>query len=950
MSRPKHVDEGFRLITQLSDIQDLSQATAIRPNNLKETSELRLILHGLGLKHTLSRTSKSSLDKRLQDAKLKGLQWLPVGSKYYAIQLVEALCILARAALRSNVNAQVVHPPHPLQQSVHDASGAQLPNNILKRKLSGTSLSADTESLFQDSKRQMMAVNSHESSIVQEGEDRTMAKSASETPYATPMSAHGSHALSAKQVLAQFVSISDVKPPKTGYAGTPKPKLYTSKAEFEADRALVKHKHGLAKARTSRKPKEARHDMPRAALVGIAPDTPNPASNTFGADDAADSDVEDDDKAGDGSEVRAGTDTSTWHTSTTYRDHREDCLTLEQATKADALATSCPLELWRVSAATGSHHTQGSTSQQHIKPPAAVEGLKSGAPIYHELSDFPSLSAASRNLAGRLLCTQSNSDQFTSYTTSLPFALVLARRREAFGQGDISITRVATRQVTTRTGEQAKFFFVPELLDILGIVEWEGLSERSRRMLMGTRFHHEYVALGELDLTNNPYRPVMFDQLKAHGLYDFRAGLHIEGNEVEEKKLYYRRLQLSHQWYGPEAMPSLDGDASHFTGEHLEHAAELARLFDTAVHDFGGNGRWSDNTTSAPLSIFLDFAGLFRRPKNNQLFAGYIRDTYSKDEVQSILYEGMERIPNNSPDRLQVMDRTREACVAVGLREPQATEVMLVDTLFDFDGAWHGDLEKITGSIAPWKRAAESLKPASTPIASWKRPTKSLKQASTQSVSPVENPSLLTAPNVNADNASIVQHTLEAASFTKQNAKKPIYSAQDFYSRFRAWFAMARFDIIHNDLYGENTRELFDEDVRMFIFEYRWRAEQGIYSRCWISGISLPFTCQLLTAAATLVEAELVRFAGYPIRMAAIREMIKDDWYPYNLDQGHPWTEWTRGVHGGCPEEGCGVVCCGPCSMKIVNGRAREELERQYRTLWKLETASYNTAPWELQR
>ncbi|KAK5723319.1 hypothetical protein LTR15_005017 [Elasticomyces elasticus] len=698
MTNLKRVDGGFPPITQLSDVQDLRLATATKPSNLSETSQLRQILHGLGLQYSLSRTSLQSLENRAQSAKSKDLQWLRMGTKTYAIGVVDALCVLARASLGSNDDAQAVQPPQTTQ-STGVVSGNQPPNNISKRKLSSTSLSANVESSPRERKRQTMA-NSHERLIAQKSEDGMMAKGVAEEPHATRTTSQGSHAPDD----ATQVSLSDVTHPEKEYIGAPKPKLYTSKADFEADRALVKHKHGhgLAKARRSGKLREARGDMPKAAHTSSAPDTAKSLTDAFGVDDAADPDLEDDDAIGDGREAQLIPEVSAWHTCTTFRDQRKEAVIAEQIAKSDALAESSQIELWRVSAATGTYHTKGSTTSQHIKPSAAVEGLKQGTPIFNEFSDFPSLSAACRNLAGRLLSTQSNFDQFTSYTTSLAFALVLARRREALGQRDICITRVATREVTTHTGEQAKFYFVPELLDILGVIQWEGLSNRDRHMLMGTRFHHEYVALGELDMTKNPYRPVMFDQLKAHGLYDFRPGLQIEGNEVEEKKLYYRRLQLSHQWYGPETMANLDGDALDLTSEHLEHAAKLARLFNPGA---GGNGQiHNTNTPQAHLSIFLDFVGLFRRPKNNKLFAQYVGDTYSKHEVQSILYQGMERLPNNSPDRLQVMDRTHEACTAVGLREPRATEVMLVDALFDFDGAWHGDLEKIKGSMPPWKR------------------------------------------------------------------------------------------------------------------------------------------------------------------------------------------------------------------------------------------------------
>ncbi|KAK5734008.1 hypothetical protein LTR17_009280 [Elasticomyces elasticus] len=685
MTRLKRVDRGFPPITQLSDMQDLTPATVTRPSNLNETSGLRQILHGLCLKYSLSRTSISSLDKRLRNARSKGLQYLPMRSKYYDIQLVEALCSLARAALRSHGQPQVAQKPPATQLA--DAEGDPPPNNKVKRKLSSANLPAGVDNCPRQSKRQMTAISSQETLVTQESENEIMVEEeASITPNGTQTIAEGAHISATIQGTLEIANPGGMVSCTTERAVATKANPYTSKEDSETDDTLRSSKPVLAKPCKDTQSEQTGHDTVKEAQAECPLGTKSVAADTCGADAGASSDVEEDDKAGDGSEAQAGTDVSTWHTSTTYRDHRDDRLTLEQITKADALAKSCPLELWRVSAATGSNHTQGWISQQHIKPPAAVEGLKSGAPIYKELYDLPSLSAISRNLAGRLLYTQGNADQFTSYTTSLVFALVLAQRREALGQGGISITRVATRKITTPSGERAKFYFVPELLDILGVVEWKGLSDRARRTLMGTRFHHEYVALGELDLTNNPYRPVMFDQLKTHGLYEFCPDLHIEGNEVEEKKLYHRRLQLSHQWYGPETTTNYV--AQHFTEQHLDHAAQLARLFSPATRDTHVDA--NDNTPRAPLSIFLDFIGLSRRRKR----------------TGSSL--GMEHIPNNSPDRLQVMDRIWEACLAVCTAPPPATVPVPVDPLFDRDGVWHGNLKNITGVIAPWTKATKN--------------------------------------------------------------------------------------------------------------------------------------------------------------------------------------------------------------------------------------------------
>ncbi|KAK3632924.1 hypothetical protein LTR56_016103 [Elasticomyces elasticus] len=845
-----------RYVTRLKEIGGSSYISTVHPSLRDETSSMRDLLPELRLQHTISTISYSALRKRRRDARLRGEDCV-VGKTVYHADLVSQLLTWAQAKLPAvhNDRAAAILTSQTAPDSDVDAQGndetikdaqnvdddlliadalasskrRQTTTKVTKRKFYSSGVSADGHSATRADKRRLTATDGCESPNVGEGEREDAVAAAVTSPHFTQSAAESAHA----SIATPAVGKGEQMPSAVQYTEGPTHKPYSSKAEFEADRALFGRKHGLAKARMNREAKDTGHDSPKEAQNETALGTVCPAIDILCANAGAGSDVEDDDDAGGGSEAQARTNVSTWHTSTTYRDHRNDSLTLEQITKADALAASCPLELWRVSAATGISHTQGMTSQQCIGPAAVVEGVKNGMPVYEDLSDFPSLSALSKNLAGRLLYTQSSADEFTSYSDSLLFALVLARRREALGQGDISISRIATCKATTRSGKQAKFYSAPELLNILGVTEWNGLSDRARGILIGTRFHHEYVALGELDLTRNPYRPVQFDELKAYGLYDFRPGLHIEGNEVEEKKLYYRRLQLSHQWYGPEAMENLDGDASDFTGEHLEHAAKLARLFDPTVHGFEGNRRWYDNPPNAPLSIFLDFVGLFRRRKNDQLFARYIGDTYSKNEVQSVLYEGMEQMYNNLPDRMQVMDRIREACIAISVPEPSAINVMLVDVLFDFDGAWHGDLRKITGAIAPRKKSAKTSRT---------RASAAVRQALGDST---------------------LARSVDAGS-TSHSTRN-----DDLLTHHTVW------DNGNEQNYMYESALLVDDELRAILNECKKQMAEGTRRTCWISGCPVGLTDDLLTQArlATLdnTDTEQANNAAFEIWVALLR-------------------------------------------------------------------------------
>ncbi|KAK5682386.1 hypothetical protein LTS10_005513 [Elasticomyces elasticus] len=977
-----------RYVTRLNQIGGSSYISRLDPSLRKETSPVRDILPELCLQHTISKTSYRALRKRLRNARLRGEDCVEFASNIvYHVDFVDDLLARAQANLPIVHNDRAAPPPtsRPAPDSDGDAQGddetiqdAQNADDLLiadalvsskghqktakgtKRKASSSGVSVDGHSTIRADKRRMTATDDCESPNSRESEREDDVAAAVTAPHFTQSTAETAHASIATPANSPTVGQDEQMPSTVQYTEGPMHKLYSSKAEFEADRALFGHKHGLAKARESREVKDTGHDSPREAQAETALGTVCPAIEVLCADAGVGSDVEDDDKAGDGSEAQAGTDVSTWHTSTTYRDHRDDRLTLEQITKADALAKSCPLELWRVSAATGSNHTQGWTSQQHIKLPAAVEGENSCAPIYKELSDFPSLSAISRNLAGRLLCTQSNVDQFTSYTVSLPFALVLARRREALGQGDIFITRVDTRKINTLNDKQAKFHFVPELLDILGVAEWEGLSGRARHMLTGVRFHHEYVALGELDLTRNPYRPVQFDELKANGLYNFRPGIHVEGNEVEEKKLYYHRLQLSHQWYGPET--TAHSDTLNFTNQSLNHAARLARLFDRAAKGSGDNA-YLDVDISLPkasLSIFLDLLSLFRRQKGDQLFMRHIRDNYSTQEVQGILYQGIERIPNNSPDRLQVLDRIREACMAVRIPGPPATEVMLVDVLFDFDGAWHGDPKKTTGVIAPWHEPAttSTAGPGATvgrvtinkPILTVKAGSSVVKPVTKDASKSQQGnrngmgrlkPSLMVKVDhgeLTQEKAGIIVVTKASPLPVKQRPQVDETQSPEIrealFTRFSLWWSQAVLDLQDKQYDRHTSASLFDRDIKEVLDECRKQSAEGIRYTCWISGVPFDWDNAWLAKAAKLAEAHSRAVIRDPARIATIRKEYAA------LVAGsltiHSSVEMTSDEHGfGCPWEGCGSMSCSTCDMRPKNKLARRKLEIKQGFSWE---------------
>ncbi|KAK4901216.1 hypothetical protein LTR27_001773 [Elasticomyces elasticus] len=374
-----------------------------------------------------------------------------------------------------------------------------------------------------------------------------------------------------------------------------------------------------------------------------------------------------------------------------------------QKNETKDLSGAKPMKLIRVDSTKGWRHTQGTSTEQQIKPAIAVGKLNTQP--YPSIYDFGSLVELILNFGNRILWNRRHNDQFTSYTTSLLFGLVHAKGRHERKEEGITIASLDTRLATKDDVKKspAEFYWVPGLSRILGVTSWAGWSIMPYGKFIAPWYSHEYVAQGIVNLAAGSSKQVSFADLVKNGLYDFASGLHNIEELEEMKKLYSRCVQMRVLWYQTrEPVP--------FTQEHLNHAARLARLFATSTPDTDEDTQASSNHGRIPLYMFLSFVSLSNRNEYDPEFLDFIKQNFTAHDVQDIMYPSMTRIPNNLPEFMQYMQRVREACTALGLPIPGENAVASVDLDFDYTGVWHGKLKDITVRAAKPKKEKQGVK------------------------------------------------------------------------------------------------------------------------------------------------------------------------------------------------------------------------------------------------
>ncbi|KAK3071908.1 hypothetical protein LTR53_007785 [Teratosphaeriaceae sp. CCFEE 6253] len=385
---------------------------------------------------------------------------------------------------------------------------------------------------------------------------------------------------------------------------------------------------------------------------------------------------------------------------------RSNVFTQEQKDRIRALAQEdTPHILYHVHSTKGRRHTQGSATQRQIDPAASVQGQTLHPSIY----DFPSLHALVRNLGNRILWNIRHADQFSSYSRSLLFAFVHALGRKLRGETGITLTVVHTQLATNIDGGPAEFYYVPKLKQTLGVLDWGGWTSMPFSKLGAPWYTHEYVAHGVVKLGPGAFRQVPFRDFVQAGLYGFAPGLFDEQEVAEMKKLYNRCVQLRYLWYNPKAALAQTYDRAY-----LDHAARLARLFNTGARSAADSGDGKGpGFDGGPISlqIFLDLVGLSRRQKNNPAFLQSVKDNFTASDVKDILYPAMTTLPWNLPECKQTMARTREVCAAFGVAVPgeDVPSPYDIDPNFNADGHWDGDLKSL---VTPPKRPKKAEREA----------------------------------------------------------------------------------------------------------------------------------------------------------------------------------------------------------------------------------------------
>ncbi|KAK4977794.1 hypothetical protein LTR42_002169 [Elasticomyces elasticus] len=604
----------------------------------------------------INNSTPSALRLKIEDARSKDEELIEIGGTYYKLDDFEATLAHCEAVLSTLQIGQLLrHTPMPpttttgsdiancqengdqemaTQESFDEHSG-------LKRKLSDSPFSADSgfaeDQEGRDSKRQKPA---SEGSPVEEDTGASVAQ---------PEFLPGSGKLG-----GNVAAVGDLA--ASGYKSE-------SREERGVQSTMQKHMH---------------------AMVG----------DDFAGNDVDVSALESKDEHDRGQDrsqaVQHSNGLRPIRSSTTFTNEQPNYITDVQENEMKALTQGKPRYLWRVQSNGKPGYVHGTTSQQEILPAAWVRGKK----CYTSIFDFPTLSELVSNLGDRALSYHKEGDQFTSYTTSPLFALVHAQALTLKGERYITITFIDTWAAKNSAGKPAEFYHLPTLQEIIGTAEWRGWTPREANSLKSPQFSHEYVAHGVLDLRTNPFQPVPFGRFLSIGLYDHVPSFFDEKNPEEMLKLYHRCLQIRVLSYHS-AKPT------PFDSAYLNRAADLARLFcrepsSAAASNISVNEASEERPIN--LHIFLDLVGLTKREKNDAMFIAYIKEHFEGREVDRIMHQGMNRIQNNLPELLQVMDRIRETCNALGSVEPAPNVLDRADkTRFDADGGWKGNWDNITG-------------------------------------------------------------------------------------------------------------------------------------------------------------------------------------------------------------------------------------------------------------
>ncbi|KAK4569535.1 hypothetical protein LTR86_003298 [Recurvomyces mirabilis] len=396
----------------------------------------------------------------------------------------------------------------------------------------------------------------------------------------------------------------------------------------------------------------------------------------------------------------------------TFWSGRKNEFTLEMKQEVKDLVKLTPRYLYHVHSIKGQRHTRGSASQTRMQPAAVVDNRT----MYNSIYDFPSLSDLIRNLVNRIQWQICKADQFSSYTTSLLFAIVHALGRTMRGEEGITISCTDTRKVRKADGTPVEFYYVPELVRILGVVGWNGWSTMAFGKLRAPWYTHEYVVHGPFDLGNDALRQVPLGDLLENGLYDLLPGVYAKDDVTQMEKLYFRCVQLRYSWFSPHtivtepeeqqqesgqsmaltvtdsasdlarriteknAKPISTGAIKPFTYGHLDQAAILARLFNVRTTSKSVTGLDGERN-AVHFKIFSDFVGLSNRQSQDRTFYDYILTHFSGE------YPG-----TNSLFRIAVQLARIDASIGPN---PRTNTVVLVDMDFDFEGKWYGSWAKI---------------------------------------------------------------------------------------------------------------------------------------------------------------------------------------------------------------------------------------------------------------
>lgn len=317
------------------------------------------------------------------------------------------------------------------------------------------------------------------------------------------------------------------------------------------------------------------------------------------------------------------------------------------------LQHTAPYYIARSVTSTGRKHTNGHATETFFSPSATLDGRHCRPDVW----DIP-LGELAVMIGDHLAWNDRIQDEMLSWTDSWLFAIVHLYLPHLKGQTDAYLfcldDRRRAHKLHDQAGaqERAEFFFFPALplSNAVKLLDYPW-STFMQGNLVYRRFTHEYLTHGVVQYPKDDrLQPIQWENLQKD-IFSLLPEMRVpEGKKafgLTQVLLHLRRVNY-------------DGPARLTTESELNAAEKLARLH---VRVFPAEY----GLTLPPLAIFINYLTLRKRGSNGPLFQERVRQLgYTRLDLDDLLYEDYEILPDNLPERASLLDLMRNVQAIVG--------------------------------------------------------------------------------------------------------------------------------------------------------------------------------------------------------------------------------------------------------------------------------------------